>query len=436
MHLLLVSAYVHDPGGPHHGQRRHLRIRDGRIAEVLAGDVPASSPADAPPETRITAPDLHVSLGWLDLSCVIGEPGFETRETFDTAARAAARGGFTDVLLMPDAAPLVQTRAAVGYVRQRTAGLAVCFHPVAAATTDAAGTDLTEMHDLRAAGAVAFSDGPAHPLQRAETLVRALQYTAPLGAVLLNRAEHTGLSAAGQIHEGAASVRQGLRGLPALAEDVQLARDLRLLEYAGGRLHVMQVSTAGAVALLRAAKARGLAVTADMAAHQLAFTDDTAPAFDTSYKVRPPFRAAADADALRLGLADGTLDAVTSAHQPHDPEGKNVEFDQAEFGAIGLETAFSALCTAAPDLDLDTVLHKLTHGPRAVLGWPAPSVTATAPARLTLFDPTARWTPTPATTASAARNSPFYGQPLRGRVVGIITPEAGFTAAGTFESAQ
>lgn len=424
MNLLLVSAHLHDPGGPHHGQRRHVRVRDGVIVEIFEGELLT----EAPGERRISAPDLHVSTGWLDLNCVIGEPGHEARETFETAARAAGRGGFTDVLLHPDTPPFAQTRAAVAYVPQRSTGLAVRFHPVAPATVDAAGADLTEMHDLRAGGAVAFGDGPAHPLQRAETLVRALQYAAPLGAVIFNRAEHRGLSEGGQVHESPTSVRLGLRGLPALAEDVQLARDLRLLEYAGGRLHIQSVSTAGAVALLREAKARGLAVTADVAAHQLAFLAEELPAFDTCFKVRPPFRDPADRTALLEGLADGTLDAATSAHQPHDPEAKELEFDLAEFGAIGLETAFAALLTHANDLDLDTLLLKLTQGPRAVLGWPTPRLAVGQPARLTCFDPSVEWTPTSANTASRARNSPFYGHLLRGRVVGIIT-EPGFTAA-------
>ena len=422
MNLLLLSAHIHAPGTPHHGQRRHLRVRNGLVAELLDGPAPGAE-AD---ETRLTAPDLHVSAGWVDLNCVIGEPGHESRETFGSAAAAAARGGFTDVLLLPDAPPLPQTRAAVAYIIQRAAGLPVRFHPVAPATVDAAGADLTEMQDLRTAGAVAFADGPAHAIQRAEVLVRALQYAAPLGAVLLNRAEHRGLSEGGQIHEGPMSVRLGLRGLPALAEDVQLARDLALAEYAGGRLHAQSLSTAGAVALVRAAKARGVAVTADIAAHQLAFLADEVPPFETSYKVRPPFRDAADRAALLAGLADGTIDAVASAHQPHDPESKELEFDLAEFGAIGLETAFAALRTFAPDLALDHLLACFTTGPRAVLGWPAPVLAVGAPARLTLFDPSATWTPSPQTTASLARNSPFYGQLLRGRVVGIIT-EGGFT---------
>lgn len=422
MNPLLVSAHLHDPGGPHHGQRRHVRVRDGVIEEIFAGELPAEPSG----EHRVSAPDLHVSAGWLDLNCVIGEPGFEARETFETATCAAARGGFTDVLLQPDAPPLAQTRAAVAYVRQRAAGLPVRFHAVAPATVDAAGADLTEMHDLRAAGAVAFSDGPSHPIQRAEVLMRALQYAAPLGAVVFNRSEHRGLSEGGQINEGPVSVRLGLRGLPALAEDLQLARDLRLLEHIGGRLHVQSLSTAGAVALVRDAKARGLPVTADIAAHQLAFTDEEIPPFDTSYKVRPPFRTAADRAALLEGLADGTIDAVTSAHQPHDPESKDLEFDLAEFGATGLETAFAALLTHAVGLDLDALLLKLTAGPRAVLGWSAPRLAVGEPARLTLFDPTAEWTPTPANTASKARNSPFYGHQLRGRVVGTLT-ETGLT---------
>ncbi len=430
--LLFVAAHLHDPGHPLHGRRCHVGISGGRLALVTDADV-TPEPAAA---RVVRAPDLHLSAGFFDLGVAIGEPHFESRETFATAAAAAARGGFTEVLVLPGggggAAP-VQTRAAVTYVQQRaadgqtSAGSAVRFWPLAAATVDAAGHDLTEMHDLHRAGTVAFTDGPDHPLQRAEVLVRALQYLAPLGAVLLNRSEHAGLSAGGQWHEGAAATALGLRGLPALAEYVALARDLELLAYAnqgagsGARLHISQVSAAESVALLRAAKARGLPVTADIAAHQLAFTDATAPPFDTNFKVRPPFRSEADRQALLAGLADGTLDAVTSAHQPHEPESKELEFDLAEFGVIGLETTFSALLTyAGAALDLDTLLLKLTAAPRAVLGRPVPHLTEGAEANLTAFDPTARWTPSPATTASKARNSPFFGIELRGRVLGTV----------------
>jgi dihydroorotase len=413
MDVILASALIHDPDGPYDGQRRHVWLQNGQIKAVFEGELPEGI---AP----IRAADLHVSVGWLDLNCTIGDPGLEAKEDFASAAQAATRGGFTDVLVMPDAVPLTQTRAAVTYVRQRTMGLPVHFYPLAAVTVDAAGTDLTEMRDLLEAGAVGFSDGPMHPLQRAEVLVRALQYAAPLGSVILNRAEHRGLSEGGQMHESEASVRLGLRGLPALAEDLQLARDLQLLAYAGGRLHVLSVSTAKAVAMIREAKAQGLAVTADVAAHQVAFTADEVPAFNTSYKVRPPFRAAEDVQALLEGLLDGTIDAITSAHQPHDTEAKELEFDLAEFGATGLETAFAVINTYAGEkLGLATILQRLTTGPRAVLGWPVPHLEEGAKVRLTFFDPSAEWTPTPETTLSKSRNNPFYGQRLRGKVIGI-----------------
>lgn len=412
--MILASALIHDPGGLHDGLRRHLWLQDGRIKSVFDGELPDGVRV-------VRSADLHVSIGWLDLSCTIGDPGLESKEDFASAAQAAASGGFTDVLVMPDAIPLTQTRAAVTYVRQRTLGLPVQFHPLAAVTVDAAGADLTEMRDLQETGAVGFSDGPAHPLQRAEVLVRALQYSAPLGSVVLNRAEHRGLSEGGQMHESEASVRLGLRGLPALAEDLQLARDLQLLEYAGGRLHVMSVSTAKSVELLRAAKTRGLAVTADIAAHQIAFVADEIPAFDTNYKVRPPFRASEDVAALLDGLCDGTLDAVTSSHQPHDPESKELEFDLAEFGVIGLETAFAVVNTYAGEaLGLDSILQKLTTGPRKVLNWPVPHIAEGDQMRLTYFDPTLEWTPTAESTLSKSRNSPFYGRTLRGKVLGIV----------------
>lgn len=430
--MLLASALIHDPRGPHHGRRCHIGLDDGRIVSISEGEIP-------PADRIVRAENLHVSAGWFDLNCTVGEPGHEYKEDFASAAAAAVRGGFTEVAVMPAEAPATQTRAAVGYVLQRATELPVRFWPLAAATVDLAGNDLTEMQDLLIAGAVGFTDGPLHPMQRAEVLVRALQYLAPLGGVLINRPEHRGLSEGGQIHEGAVSVRLGLRGLPSLAEDVQLARDLRLLEYAGGRLHVSSVSTAGAVMLLRDAKTRGLRVTADVAAHQLAFTDEDLPPFDTSFKVRPPFRSEEDRAALLEGLRDGTIDAVTSAHQPHDPEAKDLEFDVADFGAAGLETAFAALNThAGAALGLEILLEKLISGPRAVLGRSVPTIQEGQPANLTLFDPTRAWTPTPATTASKARNNPFYGHSLRGQVLGTVLDHRfnGFNGWNGWEGGQ
>ncbi|MCC9167124.1 dihydroorotase [Pontibacter harenae] len=412
MKVLLQAVRIINPKSEYHLQRHNILVENGTITSI-GSDEPEA-------DTVIEAEDLCVSAGWVDLFAFAGEPGLEYKEDLESVAAAAAAGGFTEVLCLPNVEPVVQTKGAVNYLKQKSAQLPVTLLPAAAVTVGTEGKDLTEMIDLHHAGAVAFTDG-LKPIQGADVLLKALQYVQPFDGVLMNKAEHTRLTEHGQMHEGEASTMLGLKGIPTLAEEVMVTRDLQLLRYAGGRLHFSLLSSAASVEAIRKAKAEGLAVTCDVASYQLAFTDDTIPPFDTNYKVAPPFRTAADAEAIKQGLRDGTIDVLVSAHLPHDTESKKLEFDLADFGITNLETAFSVAVTSlAGELPIETIVEKFSTNPRQILKLAEPTIAVGEQANLTIFSPTATWTPTEATAKSKSLNSPFFGQELKGKVIGII----------------
>jgi dihydroorotase len=412
MKLLLKAVQIYDPSSVYHLQRQNILVENGVISSIGSDSLEADQVIDLE--------GLCVSSGWVDLYAQVGEPGLEHKEDIESLAAAAAAGGFSDVLCMPNVQPVVQSKGAINFLKAKSAGLPVNLLPAGAITVDTQGKELTEMIDLQRAGAMAFTDG-AKPVQGAEVIVKALQYLQPFNGVLMNRPEHTRLTEFGQMHEGIVSTRLGMKGIPALAEEVMVTRDLQLLEYTGGRLHFSLVSTAGSVEAIRAAKAKGLQVTCDVASYQAAYTDATMAPFDTNYKVSPPFRSKQDMDAILQGLADGTIDAIVSAHQPQDTESKKLEFDLAEFGVINLETAFAvANSTMADILPLEKLIERLTIGPRQVLNMPTCSIAEGHMACMTLFHPQLKWTPTPGDTRSKSKNSPFLGQELTGKVIGLI----------------
>ncbi len=363
--------------------------------------------------------DACVSPGWLDVGVQIGDPGYEHREDLDSVARAAAAGGFTAVACFPNTLPAVDSKSAVAYIRNKTAGDAVGFHAIGALSVGAAGKDLAEMHDMHAAGAVAFSDG-SHPVHDAGLLLRALQYAQAFGGRILDWPHHKTIAAGGLMHEGLMSTSLGMKGIPALSEEIAVQRDLSLLEYAGGRLHLHLLSTRKSVALVRAAKAAGLPVTASVAIANLCFTDAALADFDSNWKVLPPLRSQDDREALLEGLADDTLDFICTNHTPWDPEAKNLEFPYAEFGMIGLETAFALCRTFLGDhLSLQNLVEKWVIGPRQVLGLPVPEIKPGARAELVFFAPGMEWTFSERDIRSKSANTPFLGQKMTGKVLGI-----------------
>ncbi|GAB3022755.1 dihydroorotase [Spirosoma pulveris] len=422
MQLLIRSARIVDAASSFDGQVCDILVENGLIRQI--GN---SLPVDT--NVRVVEADnLHVSLGWVDMRVLTQDPGYEHKEDLTSVCRAAAAGGFTDIAVLPNTQPVVDAKGTLAYIQRMAEGQPVRVHVIAAVTKKAAGEDFTEMLDLHHAGAVAFSDGN-HPLQNPDLLLKTLQYLQPVNGVLMNRPEETLLTRFGQMHEGVQSTLLGLKGMPALAEELMIERDLRLLDYVMGQgaegeasvhsvLHFSTISTARSVELIRQAKAQGSPVSCDVAAHQLVFDDSALSGFDTNLKVNPPFRSVADVRALWDGLKDGTIDAIVSDHTPHDPECKNLEFDQADFGIIGLETVFANAVMYDQDLPLAQLIDKLTTRPRQILRLPVTAIAEGQPATLTLFDPTGSWTYD--RTFSKSKNSPFLGQTLTGRVIGTV----------------
>lgn len=420
MKTLIRSARVVDAASSFDGQVIDILIDNGLISQIGIN-------LDADNHVRvIEANNLHVSPGWVDLRVSAQDPGYEHKEELTSVCQAAVAGGFTDIAVLPNTQPVVDAKGTLGYVRRMAEGQPVSVHVIAAVTKKAAGEDFTEMLDLHHAGAIAFSDG-THPLQNPDLLLKTLQYLQPINGLLMNRPEEALLTRFGQMHEGIQSTLLGLKGMPALAEELIVERDLRLLEYVMGTegdmafpsaLHFSTISSARSVELIRQAKKQGMPVSCDVAVHQLVFDDSALAGFDTNLKVTPPFRSPDDVAALWAGLADDTIDAVVSDHMPQDAESKNLEFDQAEFGMIGLETVFAAAITYNRELPLAQLIRKLTSGPRQILRLPASLIAEGETASLTLFDPAGTWLYE--RTHSKSKNSPFLGQSLTGRVIGTV----------------
>lgn len=419
MQLLIRAATLVDPQSAYHGQTQDIWVDNGIIRQI-GTDLPLPDGA-----RLIESDNLHLSPGWVDMRVSAKDPGQEHKEDMSSMCQAAAAGGFTDIAILPNTRPVADSKNTLGYFRRMAEGQPVAVHAMAAITLGTLGTDFTDMIDLHHAGAVAFSDGN-HPLQNPDLLLKTLQYLQPFGGLLVNRAEETLLTRFGQMHEGRQSTLLGLKGIPALAEEVMIARDLWLLEYAlpemadkqPSVLHFSTLSSARSVELIREAKKRGMPISCDVAAHQLVFDDSALAHFDTNLKVNPPFRSRADVAALWAGLADGTIDAIVSDHNPQDEESKNLEFDLAEFGITGLETAFAAAMTHNQQVPLARLITALTSNPRQILRLPSVTITEGEQARLTLFDPARPWTFTK--TLSKSKNSPFLGHTLTGQVLGTV----------------
>jgi dihydroorotase len=415
--LFIEGGRVIDPAGGVDGVRTVV-IRDGKVAEVAER---VERPRDA---RAIDARGRWVTPGFVDLHVHLREPGQEYKETVETGARAAAAGGFTAVCAMPNTKPVNDNTSVTELVlaRAAAAGLARVY-PVGAISKGLAGEELAEYGELKAAGCVALSDD-GRPVMSSGLMRRALEYARAFRLPLTVHEEDLGLVGKGVMHEGAASTRLGLKGIPAQAEDVMVLRDLALLELTGGRLHVAHVSTAGAVRAIRDARRRGLAVTAEVTPHHLSLSDEDvgASGYCTDYKMNPPLRSAADVQACREALADGTLDAIATDHAPHSLVEKDVEFDAAANGVVGLETAFP-VCLALVRrgvLGERRLVEALTIGPARAFGLPGGTLARGAPADVAVLDPAAEWVVGPETLRSKSHNSPWKGKRLAGRCTHTI----------------
>jgi len=408
--LLLSGGRLVDPA-TRTDARLDVLVVDGRVAARAASIEPD-------PETRvIDVAGAVVAPGLVDIHTHLREPGREDEETIATGSAAAAHGGVTSVAAMPNTEPAIDTASWVEYVRTREALVSV--YPIAAATVGRAGKALTEMAELAAAGAVAFSDD-GNPIASASVMRRALEYSLLTNRPIISHCEDLDLSANGLMHEGLASTIAGLRGAPAAAEEVTVARDLILARTTGATLHVAHVSTKGAVELVRRAKEDGIAVTCETCPHYFCLTDQDVRTYDTNLRVNPPLRSADDVAAIREGLSDGTIDAIASDHAPHSCEEKEVEFEAAPPGMIGLETLLPLTLTHLVHpgvISLERAIELLSTDPASILALPAGSLAVGSPADIAVFDPGIRWTLGKDWIRSRSKNSPFIGHELAGRVV-------------------
>lgn len=401
--------------GSTENRKQDILIHNGRIESI---EEHISTPKGA---TVWESPNLCVSPGWLDVGVYAADPGYEHREDLNSAAAAAAAGGFTAMACFPNTDPALHTKSEILYVKNKAKDLPVHCYPIGAVSQGCEGKDMAELFDMHAAGAVAFSDGK-RAVQDAGLLLRALQYAKAFNGLIINVPHHKTIAAGGQMHEGLMSTSLGLKGLPALAEELMVQRDLSLLEYSGGRLHIHLISTAKSVALVRAAKKAGLPVTCSVAVANLCFTDGKMADFDSNWKVVPPLRGDSDVKALLEGLMDGTIDFICSNHTPWHEEAKNLEFTYADFGMIGLETTF-ALCQTflSNTLNIRELVEKLSLAPRRVLGLDVPQIAVGQRAEITVFDPGTEWVLDEKDIRSKSKNTPFIGQTFKGRVLGVFS---------------
>jgi dihydroorotase len=359
----------------------------------------------------------------MDMHVHLREPGFEYKETVVTGCDAAAFGGFTAVACMPNTNPPVHTRDVVEFIIDRSRETAVDVHPIGCVSKNREGKELTEMADLVRGGAVAFSDDGA-PVQDAGLMRRALEYSSMLDRPVINHMEDLTLNAHGHMHEGEVSTRLGLPGIPAPAEEIMIARDVLLAEYTGGHVHVAHISTARGVQLVREAKARGVRMTAEVCTHHFTLTDEAIERsdFSTDLKMHPPLRTRADVEGIKQGLADDTIDVICTDHAPHASFEKEVEFIDAPFGIIGLETAWGLIgreLLRPGVLPLAKVLHKVIVAPREILRLPVPAIAEGAEANLTVFDATTEWVFERKHIRSRSHNTPFVGEQLVGKAWAI-----------------
>jgi dihydroorotase len=416
-HCILSAKIISENGV---SEKKDLVIDDGKIISVQSAGSVSIEDVEI-----IKGNDLYVAPGFVDIGCQICDPGFENKEDFLSFSHAAVSGGFTHVLPFPNTKPIIQHKEAVQFLINRKNDFPLNILPIAAVTLNTKGEELTEILDLHHAGAKAFSDGD-RPLLNADLLIRALLYLKKADSVLLLRPEEKTLSNYGVVNEGIVATSLGLKGIPALSEEIMIARDLSLNEYAEGKIHFVNISTSRSVALIREAKKRGMKVTCDTAVHNLIFDETQILSFDTNYKVNPPLRSIKDINALWDGLKDGTIDFIVSSHKPQDEESKNLEFDLAEFGVIGIETVLPALTSEKSKISIDILINKISILPRRIFNLPVPKIEKNAIVDLTVFDLDSKWNYTSSDINSKSKNSPFINKEFSSRIYATFLNEKFF----------
>ena len=412
MDILLRQVRIIDPSSPFHQQQVDILIQNGKIGQI--GNI------DSNATREIQINGLHVSPGWVDVYANFCDPGMEYKETLVTGAHAAAAGGFTDVMVLPNTMPVLHNKSLVEYIVQKSKQLPVNIHPIGAITKNAEGKELAEMYDMHESGAVAFSDG-TNTIQSSGILLKALQYLKAIDKTVIQVPDDKAISATGLMNESVESTRLGLPGKPAIAEELMVQRDIELAKYTNSKIHLTGISTAKSIDLIKAAKKEGISVTCSVTPYHVCFCDEDLAGYDTNLKVNPPLRSRIDREAIRAALLDGSIDCIATHHLPQDTDHKVVEFEYADYGMTGLETCFAAIHTCMPGLPVEKLVDLMSANPRRIFGLENLSITTDAAASLTLFLPSEQWTVKTLQTKSA--NTPFIGRELTGKAIGIINKD-------------
>ena len=409
MNILIKSATIIDSKSEFHNQTLDILVEKGIIKRIEKSIKNASN------YKELNLDNLHVSQGWFDSSVCFGEPGYEERETIENGLRTAASSGFTAVAVNPNTNPVIDSNSDISFLKSKAKEHLVSLHPIGALTNKCNGTELAELFDMKNAGAVAFGDYKKST-SNSNLLKLALQYASGFNGLICSFPQDDKIAGVGVMNEHITSATLGLKGIPNIAEELQVARDLNLLEYTNGKLHIPTISTAKSVDLIRQAKKKKLDVSCSVAIHNLCLTDEVISEFDTKYKVLPPLRTQTDVNALIEGLKDGTIDMVTSDHNPLDIEHKRVEFDHAYYGTIGLESAFGALQTV---FTLKKSVELLTRGKERFNVENEP-INIGNKLNITLFNPVINYTFSMNDIESKSKNAIFENQQLKGKVYGVI----------------
>ena len=415
MKLLIQQACILDPRSPFHGSLQDILIENGLIRDIATGIQAAS-------DQQLVQQGVQLSPGWVDPFANFADPGYEFKESLETGSLAAAAGGYTDVFVIPDTKPVVDSKSQVEYIRQKSQSLAANIWPLGAITQNLEGRHLAEIYDMQRSGAIAFTDG-LHPVQAAGVLLKALQYVKAFDGVVIQIPDDSSIGQSGLMNEGIISTRLGLPGKPMMSEELVIARDIKLARYAGSRIHFTGVTSPRSLEYIRRAKDGGLAVTCSVTPYHLFFTDDDLTDYDSNLKVFPPLRTKAAMEGLRAAVVDGTIDCIASHHLPHEYDSKVLEFEYAKFGMTGLETAYAVVQTLFPTLPKERMVDLFGGNARKIFNLPSPEIRVGARAELTLFNPATEWRYDVKQSKSKSSNTAFDGKTFTGKPVATIRGE-------------
>ncbi len=412
MKILLKKAEIIDKNSSHHQQLKDILIVDGIITKIESEIIDTDAQI-------FKDPHLKISIGFVDIFTKIGEPGFEHQETLETAAVTAQAGGFTRIFMLPNTNPTISTQSQVNYIKEKSKSLPVHIHPLGAISKNTEGKELAEMYDMFNHGAIAFSDGD-QPIQSAALFLKALQYVNSFNGTLIQKPVDNSFTKLGSMNEGIISTQLGIQGIPSFAEALMIKRDLELLKYAKGSLHITGVSTAEGIQLIHDAKKEGLNITCSVAPHHLLFCDEDLTNYDSNLKVNPPLRTKKDMYALREALEAGNIDCIASHHTPLHSDHKDCEFDKASYGMINLQTVFSILQELFPKLDPSKIIDLLSHNPRTIFNLPKATIEVGEIAELTLYSTADKFVLTKENNKSKSSNTSIFNKELKGKILGTL----------------